>query len=279
MRQVRRAASSTIERYTKERPASAATVEILSSEGDVLLAATAATIDPATTTIAAGLDHASELTLTSSANFVAGRRYVIAGPSGRRAILPATGISATGNVLSLGGEVPFLSTGGTAQAYRLSAAVTFPDETYLSALVTWRYKDADGVDHVETDTVDIVRRPFELDVDETRVLRSEQLYVDTSGRASLEQIEQAVADVAMAIIAAGKRPELCQDRDILQQAAVWRVCELRHSRAPELRELFERRYKEALSAWEASKSWYDTDDSGTEDEKERIIPPTYMRVG
>lgn len=277
MRQVRRGASSVIERYTKSRAVTVPLVSITSSEGVALFSASAATIDSASATITTGADHATELVLSAVTGFAAGRRYVITGPSGRRVTMPVIGVSTTG--VSLGGEVPFVSSGGTIIAHRMSKTLTMPDKTYLSALVAWSYKDAGGIDLVETDTIDIVRRPFELDIDETRVLLSEQLYVDTSSRATREQIEQASTDVAMAIIAAGKRPELCQDREILQQAAVWRVCELRHSRQPELRELFERRYKEAMGAWEASKSWYDTDDSGTEDERERIIPPTYMRVG
>jgi hypothetical protein len=276
--QLRRSSTVNLARFCGSAiDAVAATVEIVGAAGEAILAPATATRDTTAANITTGLAGSRTLTVSATAGFVIGRRYVIASSDGTSTILRLVAIGS--GTLSFDSEVPFTSTSGTISSRTLTrATVSIPDATYRDARIVWSYTSA-GATVEETEVVDIVRRPFSLDVDDQRVSEAEASFVDVSTRRPGRHVDQAKLDVENWLRSQQIKPDLVRDRSLLEQAAVWRACMLRYFGVEELREVCRGEYDAALAQFKLSKSWIEESEDNENKGLDATPRPKYILVG
>lgn len=257
----------------------APTVQIVGPSGEAILSSTAAVRDVTAASIVTGLAGARTITVSTVAGFVVGRVYVVASPDGLTSTLRLVAISSTAVSLTFDSEIPYTSTSGAVSSQILSVnSVDLPDTTYRDARIIWSYSSAsESIEEVQT--VDIVRRPFALDVTEQLVSEAESSFVDVSSRRPGRHIEQAKVDVENWLRSQQIMPDLVRDRSMLEQACVWRACMLRYF-GSELRELCRAEYEAALAQFKTSKSWVEEAEDNENKGADATTPrPKYLLVG
>jgi hypothetical protein len=279
MTQLRRGSTVNLVRFcSSPLDAVAATVEIVSSAGEVLLASTAATRDTTAATISAGLSGSRSVTVNTIVGFVVGSTYVVSSNDGLSVALRLVAKAATTGSLSFDSEIPFSSSSGAVTSQILSkATVALPDLTYRDARIIWGYTSG-GATIEEVQTIDIVRQPFTLDVSEQRVSEAEASFVDVSTRRPGRHVDQAKLDVENWLRSQQIKPDLVRDRSMLEQACVWRACMLRYL-GTEVRETCRAEYEQALAQFKTSGSWVEETEDAETKSTSSSLRPKYILVG
>lgn len=132
----------TLEWYAPLRPAAGPTVRVQNADGgDIVAAATAATLDTVATTLSAGAaSGATSLSVTAAAGIVVNRRYLLSLTGTQSEFIEVKAISGTTVTLKYPLAYDHANASafeGTRISYALAGAVTTLEEDYCRATFSW----------------------------------------------------------------------------------------------------------------------------------------------
>jgi len=149
----------------------------------------------------------------------------------------------------------------------------------------WRY-EISGESFVEYQTVDFVKKPFKINITENDIEQVCATFGITAGNYGIymNYIGQAINDIYNWLRGQQIYPDLVIEKDLLKNAAIYRILQFRNIANFELSDKYRELYMESLAQFLTSKSWLqgDTEILSSVPESEialKRIPPKYMLVG
>lgn len=289
--QVRRGSTAVLEHYAPDGVPTSATVAIYAGGTALVAAGTAATIDTVSTT-ATGSAGTSTLTLASASGVTPGRSYWLQTSVARGQAVTVVDLASTAATLRQ--RLTFATSGATFKGHRITYSWTTLSSTYRDVRVDWSYT-VNGAAVVRSESYDVVRWPFSLDIAKATIEEACPLYGDMGDSLQDYQLlrDRAERDIYEWLTARAIHPDLVRARRLLESAAVYRVLQLRLEMAPDRVDVgpWQAEFKAALSQFETSRAWYDTDDDaerayatpsadGSRDRNAgEVVPIRYMTVG
>jgi len=211
----------------------------------------------------AAVKGADNITVADTSNVKVGRRYILKNQEGdtQEVFVRAK----TASLVRFDQPIRFACdvTTSVLEGHRLAA-------TILGALLNtrrrfgrlrWEY-EIDGVAVHHDELFDVVLLPFNLVLTEEDVERHYTAFGESIGsRRSWRKLREGVFDdIWRALRGMQVHPDLVRDREMLTDAAAFRLLVKHFQSNPEQREFWLALYKDAMAEFYASHAWYDTGD-------------------
>jgi hypothetical protein len=248
-----------LEFYPREGVPTAATVVAYRSGYSELFAEGAVTLDTASQTVADVEHDATVISVADESAFVVGRRYILATDGGRRVDVEV--IDKASGELTISEPPGFEIASGTIKGHGLRRTLSAAEAAVIrrNVRVLWEYTVA-GVTYRKPQWIDIVAMPWALDVSAADMRGVYPTFTDVAGDGWRQWVAQAERDIWRALAAEGATPDLCVQREMLVDAACYRILALATTDEDgQEHDRWQRQYKDAIAQFVASRPWYDSD--------------------
>jgi hypothetical protein len=255
----------------KGRPTSAAVTGWRSgTTSPNLWTSEAVTPDPYTDTFTAAEKGDWVLTVTNSANAVAGRRYWIKSPTGGYGTEIDVVDVPDANTLALGSPLSrAFASGGIVEGHRLARTITETSAIWRNARAEWACTYAAGV-ITYRQWFDVVALPLtfeEVELTEWEIEGADTEFgeaTDATGQWR-KLVYRAFSDIWQHI-EKSRKPDWLMSRDMLRDPMIYRTLAHRYRHDEARRDDYLRLYAEALgNALNSSEAWYSDDASAVRD--------------
>lgn len=255
----------TLEYYPPEGVSSAATVVAYTSGTTTLFSSGPVTLDTFSQTGLTAAEGARDITVSSSANAVVGRRYWVTPDPGADGYEDRIiGIPDATSVML---ETPLkvaMAGSGTIKGHGLRRTLSTTEAGTLRerCRLVWRYT-VGGIAYMHSELFDIVYWPFSLSVTEEELELADTAFGGQTGARGSWRKHVALAerDMWQALEGIGVRPDLVRSRDLLQLPFIYRTLYHRHRNDEAKAKIYAALYGEAWSHFTGSKdAWYDSND-------------------